>query len=558
MLKNSKSSISRRAFIGGASLAGVSALALGSLVGCQPNAMPDTGSDASSSANVSGSDSEASVWDIEPLGEPTETITTKLCIVGAGGTGLAAGIQARQLGLEDVLVIEKQPMTGGSFIGSEGLFAVGSHYQLEAGAHATSAELIAQCMNYHHWVPDYALYRVFFDKTASTIDWLEDLGVEFSHVQALGDSYPTWHIYKGSKHPGVEFMESMAAAAEKVNLQVECNLGGKQIILDDDGKVAGLLAKRSDGTVVKIECQAVIIGTGGYANNVELTSYLTGNPPDFFNVAGTPGRDADGIKMGYAAGGALAKSPGTIQVTGPSCRGSKWGKPVTAVTPQPLLWVNQDAQRYIGEDMTLKNFPFSGTAMLNQQKVFAICDQAMIDRYVSGEGLQVPVGVYALAGEKLDGIDDPDLDFYAEVESLMDDSVFTAATAEELAEKIGLDPQALAETIRAYNSYCETGVDLDFAKVPDRLVPVLEANGPLYAFDCQDNYPTTCGGLKVTTKVEVVGKDGNVIPGLYAGGCDTGGFFGDAYDVGIAAGSTASWAINSGRIAAESAAEYLA
>ena len=64
MLKNSKSSISRRAFIGGASLAGVSALALGSLVGCQPNAMPDTGSDASSSANVSGSDSQASVWDI--------------------------------------------------------------------------------------------------------------------------------------------------------------------------------------------------------------------------------------------------------------------------------------------------------------------------------------------------------------------------------------------------------------------------------------------------------------------------------------------------------------
>lgn len=328
--------------------------------------------------------------------------------------------------------------------------------------------------------------------------------------------------------------------------------------MDDDGKVAGLLAVRDDGTVIKIECQAVILGTGGYANNVELTSYLTGNPPDFFNVAGTPGRDADGIKMGYAAGGALAKSPGTIQVTGPACRGSKWGKPVVAVTLQPLLWVNQDAQRYIGEDMTLKNFTFSGTAMLNQRKVYAICDQAMIDRYVTGEGLQVPVGVYALAGEKLDGIDDPDLDFYAEVESLMDYSVFTAATAEELAEKIGLDPQALAETIRTYNSYCETGVDLDFGKVADQLVPVLEANGPLYAFDCQDNYPTTCGGLKVTTKVEVVDKDGKIIPGLYAGGCDTGGFFGDAYDVGIAAGSTASWAINSGRIAAESAVEYLA
>ena len=265
-----QNSISRRTFIGGASLTGISTLALGSLIGCQPSAMPATGSGADGPSGTSDGTSKASVWDIEPLGEPAETITTKLCIVGAGGTGLSAGIQARQLGLEDILVIEKQPMTGGSFIGSEGLFAVGSHYQLEAGAHATSAELIAQCTNYHHWVPDYALYRTFFDKTASTIDWLEDLGVEFSHVQALGDSYPTWHIYKGSKHPGVEFMESMAAAAKKVDLQIECNLGGKQIILDDDGKVAGLLAVRDDGTVIKIECQAVILGTGGYANNVEL------------------------------------------------------------------------------------------------------------------------------------------------------------------------------------------------------------------------------------------------------------------------------------------------
>ena len=41
------------------------------------------------------------------------------------------------------------------------------------------------------------------------------------------------------------------------------------------------------------------------------------------------------------------------------------------------------------------------------------------------------------------------------------------------------------------------------------------------------------------------------------GGMDAGGFYGDAYDAGIAAGSCASWAINSGRMAEEAAKEYI-
>ena len=48
-----------------------------------------------------------------------------------------------------------------------------------------------------------------------------------------------------------------------------------------------------------------------------------------------------------------------------------------------------------------------------------------------------------------------------------------------------------------------------------------------------------------------------LLVGLYMGGMDAGGFYGDAYDAGIAAGSCASWAINSGRMAEEAAKEYI-
>lgn len=85
----------------------------------------------------------------EELGEPSETISCDLCVVGGGGTGLAAGIQAQQLGV-DVVVLEKKNSTGGSFIGSEGLFAVGSHWQDDAGVSYPVDELAEACFDYHH------------------------------------------------------------------------------------------------------------------------------------------------------------------------------------------------------------------------------------------------------------------------------------------------------------------------------------------------------------------------------------------------------------------------
>ena len=106
--------ISRRTFVAGTAAA---ATALGA---------------ASVAGKPAHADETVDAWAIEELGEPTETIDADVCVLGAGGTGLAAAIQATQLGLNTV-VLEKQAMVGGSFVGTEGLFAVGSHWQDEAG-----------------------------------------------------------------------------------------------------------------------------------------------------------------------------------------------------------------------------------------------------------------------------------------------------------------------------------------------------------------------------------------------------------------------------------------
>ena len=77
---------------------------------------------AATGIEVEGATASATedIWKIAELGEPTETITADICIVGAGGTGTAAAIQAADMGLTAV-VIERLAGYGGSFIGTEGM-----------------------------------------------------------------------------------------------------------------------------------------------------------------------------------------------------------------------------------------------------------------------------------------------------------------------------------------------------------------------------------------------------------------------------------------------------
>ena len=58
--------------------------------------------------------------------------------------------------------------------------------------------------------------------------------------------------------------------------------------------------------------------------------------------------------------------------------------------------------------------------------------------------------------------------------------------------------------------------------------------------------------------MEVVDKKDEAIPGLYAGGEDAAGMWGDSYPIDIASGGSSAFAMNSGRISAKNALTYIA
>ena len=118
--------VSRRNFLKGVGVAAVAGAGAAALAGC---GSPSTSGSAAAEAETTGTipakaNMPASIWALDEVGEPTETVEADVVIIGGGGTGMAAAIEATELGLNTVL-IEKAGELGGAFVATEGMFGVG-------------------------------------------------------------------------------------------------------------------------------------------------------------------------------------------------------------------------------------------------------------------------------------------------------------------------------------------------------------------------------------------------------------------------------------------------
>ena len=134
------------------------------------------------------------------------------------------------------------------------------------------------------------------------------------------------------------------------------------------------------------------------------------------------------------------------------------------------------------------------------------------------------------------------------------DTVKIADSWEEMADWMGVDATVLKASIEDYNTGCDNGYDPIYGKDCVYLKPLLTP--PYYAIRCYPGLLTTIGGIKINEHMEVIDKHDAPIPGLFAGGNDTGGWVSDTYDINLA-GVTFGYAINSGRMAGENAAKYV-
>ena len=152
---------------------------------------------------------------------------------------------------------------------------------------------------------------------------------------------------------------------------------------------------------------------------------------------------------------------------------------------------------------------------------------------------------------------DPDVSDFADAIKMAQENgnegLFIADTIEELAEKAGIDVDNLVDTVEEYNDFCDS-VDEEFFKDKRYLRPITKA--PFYGARIRPGGYGTVGGIRINENCEACDKEFEPVPGLYAAGADACNIYDDSYMF-LLPGNSMGFAVNTGRIAGMSAAEYV-
>lgn len=474
---------------------------------------------------------------------------TQIVVIAAGPSGLSAAVQAAEDGAE-VIVVEKAAAVGGAANMGMGPLGIGTRYQKQNMTDISVEKAFSMFMEYTHYNVDARLVKRYFEQSAETIEWLEDMGVEFEGAfRYFPKSEATWHIVKTDAGIGpraASFMnKALYARAQELGVKVLLETPAKKIIMEN-GKVAGVLAEDKDGNEVKITCRAAIICTGGAGCNkqfiLEETGYRHGE--DMFNFA-IPGIMGDGLRMAWEAG--ADKLPVRIEQTAVVVGVDDLPGSIANIFGQPNLLVNKFGKRFMNED-EMQNGTYLSNAVSHQKDRtgYSIVDTSIVKYYMRN-------GVDNVSLVR----PDPDVsDFIQGIAMAQENGnmdLIVADTIEELAQKAGIDEDSLVNTVEDYNDYCDS-VDEEFFKPKKYLRPLIKA--PYYcAKICPGGYGTV-GGIRINENCEACGKDFEPIPGLYAAGADSCNIYDDSYMF-LLPGNSMGYAVNTGRIAAMSASEYI-
>jgi len=527
-------------------------------------------------------------------------------VLGSGAAGLSAATLAHDGGAE-VLLLEKADLVGGTTAVSGGMpWIPMNRHMAEVGATDSKEEALTYIRRLSLGrEPDPALVEVYLERAPEMLDYLEsktplrmmapsmfadyyaDLPggkrvgrsiepLPFDARTELGEWAPrvrtTPHMPSLTMEEGMRFLTgaeppdmerasrrdaddvrvlgpALVASLFKGLLDrgvaVQTATAARELVVVD-GEVIGVRATH-DGTSVLIGARrGVVLACGGFEWNEEMVAAFIGQ---HLEPMSPPYNEGDGHIMAMEAGAGMANMT------------SFWGQPAMVepgVTyegrPMPqmgsfrntpgVVIVNRRGRRFTNEGVTYQDFPkvhgtFDPVAIdyPNEGPVWLVFDQRVKDRAV--------VLPSVLPGEPAP------------------EWIPRAATIGELAERIGVDREALEETIATWNAHVSSGVDPDFRRgtvwfeafstggpSPEQCLVPVEAP-PYYAVALHNGTLGTSGGPRIDANSRVLSWRGQPIGGLYAAGNASACVFGPAYPGG---GATIGPALTFGYLAGRHAA----
>lgn len=430
-----------------------------------------------------------------------ETQKKDVVVIGAGGAGLIAAIEAKNNGAQNVIVLEKMAFAGGNTLISGGEYAAPNNWvQVKKGLKDSNDTFYNDILKGGDNEGNPKLVRVLADNALNGAEWLKDyINMTFEDRQMFFGGHSVERSLVPLGATGVEMISKLLAKAEELNIPVLYETPAVELIVDK-GRVTGVKALGEDKEYTFLAKDGVILASGGFGSNLEMRVKYNKDVDENILSTNTVGITGDGITMAEKIGAQLEDMP-FIQ-TYPTC------DPISGA----LLYfgdvrliggsilINQEGKRFVEE---LERRDVISMAIKNQtgNAAYQFCDEAQV---------------------KLSGVAEHHAD---EMNYLFNNKLLVKAdTIKEAADFFGIDAAELEKTVEKYNQYAKDGKDLEFNK-RGKLTP-FEAKGPFYIMKAVPAVHHTMGGVKIDENARVINTKGEIIKGLYGAGEVTGDIHG--------------------------------
>ncbi|HZU89829.1 MAG TPA: FAD-dependent tricarballylate dehydrogenase TcuA [Stellaceae bacterium] len=500
-----------------------------------------------------------------PRGAPLDV---DVLVVGAGNAAFTAALAARQAGCT-VRVLEKAPQEfrGGNtrFTGGVFRFTYGGLDDLLPIVKDTdaAADVVVDPYPPEAFARDLqrvtggrtdpVLSRVLIARSYDTVRWMAELGVRFEFSRAVTGiriaGTNRTRLQPGAAirahHEGIGLSQSLFDLAAAHGVEVLYERQVTRILGDESGRVVGVAARGPAG-IERHHAGAVIVASGGFQANPEMRTAYLGAPWGLVKARGSRYNTGELIRELLAFGaqsfGDWAGRHATpIDADAPQYGDLKLTDKTNRLSYPYGVLVNCDGERFVDEGADFNSYTYAayGAAILAQRNAtaFEIFDSRAFPllekRYETG----VPV---------------------------------EAATIDELVagiaqrwEVLRIDAARMRATIAEYNAAADRGDGfrpdaLDGMRTrglrPEKTnwaIPI--ETPPFRAYAVTGGITFTFGGIRISERAEIVDGVDRPIPGLYASGELTGGFFFLNYPLGCGLTRGAVF----GKLAGESAAAFV-
>lgn len=491
-----------------------------------------------------------------------------LIIVGAGGAGLSAAVTAKDLGVKNVLVLEKMPVIGGNTLRCASAFNAADpdrqkalpmtetlkeavvkaisekpvseeHAKLMADVKAkyeaclkSGSKTLFDCPEWHALqtynggdkVGQIPLIRQYSNNVLDTLHWMQSKGSPVMDRVSQGAGALWQRTHQLDAPAGLGLIDPLYQSAVKQGVNFKLGMRVQDLILNDKGRVIGVTATDKVGNKYEFTSKdGVILATGGYSQNKEMRRKSAPHLTPEMVSTNQPGATGDGIViatrhgadttgMNYVQVYPLA-TPGT---------GALQGRARKMSGLDDVIDVNKNGERFVKEDARRDEF----VAAIKKQPGGVVYD-------INDSSIVKPLN-----------------SFNEDVETLVSiGRIYKADSLADLAKQLGMPADKLEATVAEFNKMVEAKDDPKFGrKLFDR--PIVKP--PFYATPRAPSIHHTMGGLQISTNAQVLDKNGKPIPGLYAAGEVTGGIHGSNR----LGGNATADVLTFGRIAAKSAVAH--